>query len=114
MFEKIFKKNKKNKMVEEKDTFIFDTFIKLTSKTYPFGYENTLVYDMIQCGVFPKDLQTDANGNYFYQIGESRTIFASHFDTACKDKVAVTHVVKGNIIETDGKTILGADDKAGV
>jgi len=102
-------------MVEERNgDFIFNTFIKLTSKTYPFGYEDGLVSEMLEIGLFPKDLQKDTDGNYFIKIGESRTIFSSHFDTACKLQSDINHVVKGNIIKTDGKTILGADDKAGV
>jgi hypothetical protein len=96
------------------DNFIFDTFIKLTSKTYPYGHENELVNEMIKSGLFPKNIEMDSHGNYFYKVGESRTIFASHLDTACKDSTSVTHVIDGDTIKTDGKTILGADDKAGV
>lgn len=63
--------------------------------------------------LFP-NLEMDKFGNYFFKIGNSRTVFASHFDTACKEYQKVTHVVENNIVKTDGKTILGADDKAGV
>ena len=35
-------------------------------------------------------------------------------DTACKSYENVTHIIEGNLIKTDGKTILGADDKAGM
>ena len=96
------------------DNFIFETFIKLTSKTYPYGHEDELVDEMIKCGLFPKNLEKDARGNYFYKVGDSRTIFASHLDTACKESTSVVHVIDGNMIKTDGKSILGADDKAGV
>ena len=97
------------------NNFIFDTFLKLTSKTYPYFYEDMLVEDMIKSRLFPEDIQKDQHGNYFYKIGEeSKTIFASHLDTACKDHTSVNHVIDKNIIKTDGKTILGADDKAGV
>lgn len=107
--------NKKEIKIENKNgSFILNTFLKLTSKTYPYGFEDDLVTEMIQCGLFPKDLQKDNHGNYFYKIGESKTVFASHFDTACKDSTSVIHVIEGDIIKTDGKTILGADDKAGV
>lgn len=93
---------------------IFETFIKLTSRTYPYGTEEELVSDMIEQGIFPSDLQKDTHGNYFYKIGESRTIFASHLDTVSKEATSVIHTFDGNIIGTDGKTTLGADDKAGV
>ena len=97
-----------------KENFIFETFIKLTSRTYPYGLEDSLVADMKRCGLFPQDLKKDVHGNYFYQIGETRTIFASHLDTANKVAGPVKHIIDGNIIKTDGTSILGADDKAGV
>ncbi len=94
--------------------WIKSTFLRLTSKTYPYGHEDELVESMIKTGLFPKNIQKDASGNYFYKIGNSRTIFASHLDTACKDQVNVTHVFDGSIIKTDKTSILGADDKAGI
>ena len=41
-------------------------------------------------------------------------MFTSHLDTATSALTQVTHVFDGKIIKTDGKSILGADDKAGV
>jgi hypothetical protein len=87
---------------------IKETFLKLTRKTYPHGTERKLR------GMLPRELQTDKNGNYYLKIGESKTIFACHLDTVSKDEVKVNHVIEGNMIKTDGKSILGADDKAGV
>ena len=107
-------KVKPKKDIVNKDKFILDTFIKLTKRTYPFGTEDDLVKSMIEEGVFPNDLQKDSHGNYYYKVGDSRTIFASHLDTASKDATSVNHVFDGKFIKTDGKTILGADDKAGV
>ena len=100
--------------MKKNDNTIFETFIKLTSRTYPYGTEDALVSDMIEQGIFPSDLQKDTHGNYFYKIGESRTIFASHLDTVSKEATSVIHTLDGDIIGTDGKTTLGADDKAGV
>lgn len=94
--------------------FIKSTFLKLTSKTYPYGYEDDFVVEMQGIDILPKNLEKDNQGNYFLKIGDSRTIFASHFDTACKDQVKVNHIINGDIIKTDGTSILGADDKAGV
>jgi hypothetical protein len=87
---------------------IKETFLLLTNKTYPYGHETKLR------GFLPKGTVRDKHGNYYYKIGESKTIFACHLDTANKVYGPVVHVIEGNIIKTDGKTILGADDKAGV
>lgn len=87
-----------------------DLFINLTKKTMPAGNED------IAIPYLPKGLKKDFHGNYYMKIGDNPTVmFTSHLDTADsgvpKD---VIHVFEGKIIKTDGKTILGADDKAGV
>ena len=41
-------------------------------------------------------------------------MFTAHLDTATYALTDITHVFEGDIIKTDGKSILGADDKAGV
>lgn len=92
--------------------FVFETFMRLTSKTCPYGFEDQFLGDFRN--LFPNDLEKDEWGNYFIKIGSSRTIFASHIDTVSKEYQKVTHRIDGNIISTDGKTTLGADDKAGV
>lgn len=87
---------------------IKDKFLELTSRTYPHGTEKE---------VFPLltgDLKEDEFGNLFIQVGESDVMFTSHLDTATSALTPVQHVIEGNIIKTDGKSILGADDKAGV
>lgn len=90
------------------DIFIKDTFLKLTSRTYPHGTESELFH------LLNKDLKTDKFGNLFIKIGESDVMFTSHLDTATKALSDVKHVFEGDIIKTDGTSILGADDKAGV
>jgi len=85
-----------------------ETFLKLTSQTYPHGTEH-LLFDIL-----PQNLIMDDFGNLFIQIGESDVMFTSHLDTATSVKTDVNHVFDGDLIKTDGKTILGADDKAGV
>jgi ribulose-5-phosphate 4-epimerase/fuculose-1-phosphate aldolase len=85
--------------------FVKKTFLKLTSTTVPYGYEDKLVEAMRD--LFPEGLKKDTWGNYVYTIGESRTIFAAHLDTVSKDFVKVKHIIDGNIIRTDGKTTLG-------
>jgi hypothetical protein len=99
-------------MMIKVEDFVFETFLRLTSKTVPYGSEDILVESMRE--LFPKGMQKDEWGNYFYKVGDSRSIFAAHLDTVSKDYVTVTHVFDDNLIKTDGKTTLGADDKAGI
>lgn len=93
-------------------TDIFYTFCSLTHKTYPHGTEQ----DALKYINVP--LQQDEHKNYFIKIGESNTMFASHLDSATKETQNVKLITfeKKNIkyVSTDGNTILGADDKAGV
>ena len=83
-------------------------FLSLTDQTYPHGKEHEL-FDKL-----PQNLEMDEFGNLFIKIGESDVMFTSHLDTATSAYTKVNHVFEGNIIKTDGKSILGADDKAGV
>lgn len=88
---------------------IKETFLKLTSQTYPHGTEEKLF------PLLPQDLDIDEHGNLFKWVGTNpTTMFASHLDTATAALTKVNHVIEGDIIKTDGKSILGADDKAGV
>lgn len=84
-----------------------NTFIELTSRTYPHGTENQL-----DISKYIKNY-TLFDTNVLVTIGESRTIFTSHLDTYTTTVEKVNHNVTGDIISTDGTTILGADDKAG-
>ena len=51
-----------------------------------------LVEEMTRLSIFPQ-LEKDEWGNYFTKIGNSRTIFASHLDTAHRDQVDVNHLI---------------------
>ena len=83
-------------------------FKQLTSFTYPFGTESDLEKYL------PIGYQKDEWGNYYFQIGEPTIMFTCHLDTSCITKEKVNHVFDGDILRTDGTTILGADDKAGM
>ena len=87
---------------------IKETFLNLTSKTYPHGFEDELV------SFLPKEHFKDTHGNYYVEIGKSRTAFTCHLDTCCSSQTNVVHIIEGNKVRTDGKSILGADDKAGM
>ncbi len=86
-----------------------EKFIELTKQTYPHGVE-------IEVSKFlPNFLKQDQFGNLYHQIGDKpTTMFTSHLDTASYDSVEVNHLIKGDMIYSDGTSILGADDKAGV
>jgi hypothetical protein len=87
---------------------IKDKFIELTKKTYPHGSEEEVF------SLLGRSLEKDEFGNLFIQVGESDVMFTSHLDTATSQKTSVKHVFEGDFIKTDGTSILGADDKAGV
>ena len=87
---------------------IRETLLTLTKETNPYGTEEQLLKYL------PKELTKDEFGNYFMKIGNSKTIFACHLDNACKNQVDVVHTFDKQYIKTDGKSILGADDKAGL
>ena len=92
---------------------IQETFISLTDYTYCLGDEHLLLDRL------PQGVTEDKTGNYFLKIGETETMFCCHLDTAAFEKEKVVHDIfqtkKGDTgIGTDGSTILGADDKAGV
>lgn len=84
-------------------------FLQLTRFTYPHGTESGLIKNL------PQNVQEDEYGNFFLLIGENpSTMFTCHLDTADSTQKRVNHVFDGNIIRTDGTSILGADDKAGM
>lgn len=89
------------------DGSVKQLFLNLTKMQITFGKENTL------SKYFP-NMETDEHGNFFLQIGNSKTMFCAHLDTYSHDYEPVNHVIEGDIIKTDGTTTLGGDDKAGV
>jgi len=93
-------------------TDIKGTFISLVTETYPHGYEEEVLKYL------PSFLKKDKHGNYYHLIGKSDTAFTCHLDTASRTKseVNLREFEKDGqtFIKTDGTSILGADDKAGV
>ena len=102
----------------EKEQFVYRpkdilyTFTSLCYKTYPHGTEDRILK------YIPIPLIEDNYGNYYIKIGESDAMFTSHFDSACKQHQKVRllqyHENGCKFIISDAKTILSADDKAGV
>lgn len=84
-------------------------FLKLTEYTIPYGHESRLEKYL------PSGFKKDSIGNYYYQIGSSKTLFTTHLDTYSKEYEKVNHVFEEDpyIIKTDETTILGGDNKLG-
>ena len=90
------------------DGSVKQLFLNLTKMQIPFDYEKTLEE------FFPPGLKTDAHGNYYIKIGNTKSMFCAHLDTYCYEYKRVWHVMKeAGKIYTDGTTTLGGDDKAG-
>jgi len=102
----------------DKPDFIYNpkdvvyTFKSLCYQTYPYGTEDEILK------FIDLPLQLDDYGNYYIKIGETNTMFTSHFDSACKtqEKINLLSFKKDewSFFCSDGKTILSGDDKAGV
>lgn len=87
-----------------------DLFLKLTEFTIPFRMESKLEKYL------PAGYKKDSVGNYYYEIGKSKTLFTTHLDTYSEEYERVNHVFDENdpyIIRTDETTILGGDNKLG-
>jgi hypothetical protein len=124
---------------------ILETFLKLTSRRYPYGDED-LAMDIVKELLPDVEFSQDEFDNYYLYIpkadgSDSDTMFTSHLDTIdsgpygyksgqkwdtdlkkwvkdpdAKEEVddkSVKHVFDGDDVKTDGRTNLGADDKAG-
>jgi hypothetical protein len=87
---------------------IKETFLKLTEWTFPYGTEYRLE------PFLPNGFKEDDFGNYYLKLGESDTMFTCHLDTCSSKYEKVNHIIGSKFIKTDGTTILGADDKAGM
>jgi hypothetical protein len=87
-------------------------FLDLTEYTIPYRKDNR--YEKTLEKYLPKGYKTDSVGNYYVEVGTSETLFTTHLDTYCKEYEKVNHVIEGDIIKTDGTTILGGDNKLGM
>lgn len=85
-------------------------FLHLTRYTVPHGYEQQCYAPILHRLGFEKDMW----GNWFRSIGESRTAFAAHLDTASSKVARIRHRITDNLVGTDNTTNLGADDRAGM
>lgn len=110
------------------EKYFIDLFCRMARMTTPKGHE-AFVWSCLPNaphGAPPNahpnyalgETQVDRHGNYIVHIpGAERTLWVSHCDTADSDPTHVNiikEIVDDDVIvRTDGKTILGADDKVG-
>lgn len=94
---------------------VWNTFLKLCSWTVPHGFEESYYEAVLKEYGFTKDI-----GCYSIVIGAKMTgpMFTAHMDTADhgEPKKIDLYVLdkQPKVVITDGKTILGADDRAGI
>lgn len=85
-------------------------FLNLTEYTTPFGEESKLEKYL------PSGYKKDSVGNYYYQIGNSETLFTTHLDTFSTEYEKINQIIDEDDpykIKTDESTILGGDNKLG-
>lgn len=85
-------------------------FLNLTEYTTPFGEESKLEKYL------PSGYKKDSVGNYYYQIGNSETLFTTHLDTFSTEYEKINQIIDKDDpykISTDETTILGGDNKLG-
>lgn len=88
-----------------------DLFLALTSHTVVYGEEE----EYFGAELRRMGFEVDDVGNYHVTVGEGSTVmFTSHLDTAAAKTKRVTLKQDERWVYTNGDTILGADDKAGV
>ena len=92
---------------------VLEKFIELTKEIHSYGSEERMQ------SFLPEGIEQDEVGNYYLEIGQSRSIFTAHLDTVSDyDVEQVNHIVEEEdnrtIVRTDETTILGADDRSGV
>lgn len=94
------------------------TFENLTRYTCPMGFEVALYGELLEA----IGCTQDPIGNFMIKIGESKTMFASHMDTAGKEQtpLRINHEwdydskAQRLKVNSGGESVLGADDRAGM
>ncbi|MCX8094645.1 MAG: M20/M25/M40 family metallo-hydrolase [Caldisericia bacterium] len=91
-------------------------FIELCKIPSPSGKEEKVREKIIE---LYKDLggwKIDDIGNMYLKVGKGNKalLLNAHIDTVPVDSDNINVILENGIIKTDGKTILGADDKSGV
>jgi len=104
---------------------VLDNFLTLVNISSESGEEYDIIeYLVKRLKLYTRDVKVDSNGKYPKGLGNviaripgnkkyTPIIFCAHMDTVRPGK-GISPQILNNIIKSDGKTILGADDKAGI
>jgi len=95
---------------------ITKNFIELCKIPSPSGNEEKVREKIIDMYSDLGKWKVDSIGNVYLSIGEGEKslLLNAHIDTVPVDSDKINVILDNNIIRSDGKTILGADDKSGV
>ncbi len=91
-----------------------ELFLHLCSWTVPHGGEATHYGPMLTDLGFKQDTHGNWRKEVYDGLKRPSTCFMAHLDTASSDVVNIVRYISKNVCYTDGKSILGADDRAGV
>lgn len=95
---------------------VVDNFIEICKIPSPSGDEGKVRNWIIENYKDLGEWKFDSIGNMYLSIGDGNKslLLNAHIDTVPVELDKINVVVENNIIKSDGKTILGADDKSGV
>lgn len=107
--------------IESKNNKAFEWILKefdaLTAQTAPHPHDKDIFKDFLKASGRDKWAWIDHEGGMYLDVGDSpSTMFLAHLDTVGKEPEPVLRLFDENtgLLFTDGKTILGADDRAGI
>ncbi|MDI6861246.1 MAG: M20/M25/M40 family metallo-hydrolase [Caldisericia bacterium] len=91
-------------------------FIELCKIPSPSGHEEKVREKILTLYKDLGEWKIDDLGNMYLKVGKGNKalLLNAHIDTVPIDGDSINVIIENGIIKTDGKTILGADDKSGV
>lgn len=95
---------------------VIKNFIELCKIPSPSGKEDKVREKILELYGDLGEWKIDKTGNMYLKVGkgDKALLLNAHIDTVPVDGDSINVIVENGIIKTDGKTILGADDKSGV
>jgi tripeptide aminopeptidase len=98
-----------------------ETFVELVQIDSPSGHEQAIAHHLLSIlGALGVEAEIDATGNVLGMrpgrgalTGAPPLLLSAHMDTVSPG-TGIKPVVEGGFVRSDGSTILGADDKAGI